>query len=204
MRRRGMLAWVGCAACAARSARAGRRGGTDLAAAACELRALAREGRALALAERIAFVNHEISRRVAYRADADDGAFDHWSTPCETLARGCGDCEDVAIAKHFLLDACGVPPPLHRLLYARWRAGTVERRPHLAVVAREPCFADPWVLDQLEPRLRALSARDDLDPVFSFDARAVWAGVDAAPLPRGPLRAAAWLGVLERTQAQWD
>lgn len=200
VRRRGLL-WcsvIGAAACGASSARA--RSALD--AAGDDLCALACEARRLGPAERIAFVNVQINRRIAYRADADDA--DHWSTPCETLARGHGDCEDFAIAKHFLLEASGVPAHLHRLLYARcWSAGRSGRpTPHLAAVAREPRFADPWVLDQFNPALLALSARDDLEPVFSFDAHAVWCGVGDQPLARGPLRAPGWLGVLERTRAQ--
>jgi hypothetical protein len=69
-------------------------------------------------------------------------------------------------------------------------------------VARDPRFDDPWVLDQANPVLLALSSRDDLEPLFSFDARAIWQRVDAAPLPRAPLRAARWLSVLERTRLQ--
>lgn len=207
MQRRGIFVVVGgavCAAClVARPVRAGGRRSDDLGAADEVLLALAQEARRMPLTERIAFVNVEINRRVAYRPDADDGG-DHWATPCETLARGRGDCEDFAIAKHFLLDACGVPAPLHRLLYARLRpqGGQGPTRPHLTAVARDPRFDDPWVLDQANPVLLALSLRDDLEPLFSFDARSIWPRVDATPLPRGPLRAAGWLGVLERTRAQ--
>jgi predicted transglutaminase-like cysteine proteinase len=204
MRRRGIVIVMGAAACAAalvaRPVRAGG-GRDDLGAAAGVLRALAREARRLPFGERIAFVNVEINRRVAPQPDGDD---DHWATPCETLARGRGDCEDAAIAKHFLLDACGVPAPLHRLLYGRLRVsgGPAPGQPHLTAVARDPRFDDPWVLDQATPLLVALSQRDDLEPLFSFDAGAIWPRVDATPLPRGPLRAAPWRGVLERTLAQ--
>jgi len=207
MRRRGVFVVMGgavCAAClVARPVRAGGSPGDDLPAAARLLRGLAHEARRLPLSERIAFVNREINRRVAYRPDADAGG-DHWATPCETLARGRGDCEDFAIAKHFLLDASDVPAALHRLLYAYLLpvAGHGTPQPHLAAVARDPRFDDPWVLDAAGVVLVALSARDDLEPLFSFDAGAIWPRVDATPLPRGPLRAAGWLGVLERTRAQ--
>jgi predicted transglutaminase-like cysteine proteinase len=207
MRRRGVLVVFGGAVCAtclvARPVRAGGHRGNGLGVAADLLRGLAREARRLTLVERIAFVNAEINRRVAYQSDADNGG-DHWATPCETLARGRGDCEDFAIAKHFLLDASGVPAPLHRLLYAHHRpwGGQGPAQPHLTALARDPCFDDPWVLDQANPILLALSARDDLEPLFSFDAHAIWPRADATPLSRGPLQAAGWLGVLERTRAQ--
>jgi predicted transglutaminase-like cysteine proteinase len=207
MRRRGVFVVMGgavCAAClVARPVRAGGHRGDDLDAAHVVWRGLAGEARRLPLVERIAFVNTEINRRTVYQADADDGG-DHWATPCETLARGRGDCEDFAIAKHFLLEACGVPTALHRLLYARLQpqGGRAPMQPHLAAVARDPRFDDPWVLDQANPVLLALSLRDDLEPLFSFDARAIWQRVDATPLPRAPLRAARWLSVLERTRLQ--
>jgi len=37
---------------------------------------------------------------------------DHWQTPEETLQRGTGDCEDIAIGKYFDLQGLGLKPTL--------------------------------------------------------------------------------------------
>lgn len=45
----------------------------------------------------VAFV-HSFVRSIDYVSDRESqGAWDHWSTPCETLVNGYGDCEDHAI-----------------------------------------------------------------------------------------------------------
>jgi predicted transglutaminase-like cysteine proteinase len=57
-------------------------------------------------AARPALVQAGVVRRIRYRADAPED--DHWATPLATLARGAGDCEDIAILKYALLRAGGV------------------------------------------------------------------------------------------------
>lgn len=175
-------------------------------AAQHEFDELARAASRMALAERTAFVNTMINQRVAYAADADSGlgiGIDHWDTPLETLARHAGDCEDLAITKFFLLAASGVPTHGLRLLYT-WRCPPSTPalcKAHVVTLARWP-FEDPWVLDMINPLLVALSQREDLLPVFSFDRAQLWKHVDAPthPLPRDLPRP--WLEVLQRLPTQ--
>jgi predicted transglutaminase-like cysteine proteinase len=77
--------------------------------------ALSKEAGQMPLAEREAFVNNHVNRRIDY---LPDGALDRWQTPAETLARARGDCEDFAITKYFVLRDCGSPRGCVRLLYA--------------------------------------------------------------------------------------
>lgn len=176
----------------------------DLRQARHEFDALAVAAHALDFDRRIAFVNVEINQRIEYAADPESApGADVWSTPCETLARGTGDCEDFAITKFFLLLASGSPRHGVRLLYARQRrldllAATV---PHLVVLAGWP-LVDPLVMDCITPLLLALSRRDDLQPVFSFDQSAVWQRVDAVPISSKRSGIRPWRTTLARTRQQ--
>jgi predicted transglutaminase-like cysteine proteinase len=184
------------AACASLSAAA-------LAAAHRDFDAIVRSACRLELQRRIAFVNSAINQRVSFASDADSLAHvDIWLTPLETLALGCGDCEDFAIAKFFVLLAGGTDPGELRLLYARRHdpVSSAAVRPHVVALVRHPC-ADPLVLDNVDAVARPISCRRDIDPVFSFDRAHLWAGV-GGPDQGGAQRLRPWRELLERCAAQ--
>lgn len=166
---------------------------------------LAREAASLPPPERIAFVNVEINRRIDFIDDAVLGESDVWLAPFESLARGLGDCEDIAIAKFFLLLAAGFAPGGVRLLYARYRDLSVPglTTAHLVAIARQP-FADPFVLDNLNLMLLPVSQRSDLEPVFSFDRAHLWEGVDGPARGSSVERLPAWRHLLQRMAREHD
>ena len=96
---------------------------------------------------------------------------DHWSTPLEFITRDAGDCEDFAIAKYFTLRAAGIALDHLRLLYAKVLPG---RMPHMVLAFYPTPHADPRILDNLTSRMKLLSQRDDLDPVYAFNEARVW------------------------------
>lgn len=173
-------------------------------AAQHEFEELVRAACRLTLAERTGFVNTVVNQRIAYAADASTGSgLDHWDTPLETLERHAGDCEDVAITKYFLLAASGAPAQGLRLLYA-WRClpdTPALRKAHVVALAGWP-FEDPWVLDSINPLLLALSQREDLEPVFSFDREQLWQRIDARPHPPPRALPQPWREVLQRLPRQ--
>ena len=58
---------------------------------------------------RLQAVNEGVNALLTYASDDETyGVGDHWATLQESLARGKGDCEDIAIAKMWLLNAAGV------------------------------------------------------------------------------------------------
>lgn len=176
----------------------------DLARARREFDALVVATRALDFDRRIAFINVEVNQRIEYVADpASVPGADVWSTPCETLARGAGDCEDFAITKFFLLLASGYPQHGVRLLYARYRRIDLQSAPvpHMVALAQWP-LVDPLVMDSVNPRLIALSRRDDLHPIFSFDQSAVWQQVDAVAMSPRRSGIRPWRTTLARTGKQ--
>ena len=94
------------------------------------------------------------------------GQEDYWATPAETLASHGGDCEDLAIAKYFLLREIGVPIGRMRITYVR--AATI-KQPHMVLSYYPEGVAEPLILDNLHGEVRAASARPDLIPVYSFN-----------------------------------
>jgi predicted transglutaminase-like cysteine proteinase len=154
-------------------------------------------------AERRAAADRLVNQLVDYTPDFElCGRRDCWQTPAETLACGRGDCEDYAIAKYFLLNAChggGCP----RLVYASWapEARPAERQGHMAVIA-DAGDGDPLVLDCIDPALQPLSRRTDLRPVFSFDTTGLWRGTGRERVGDAALRLRPWREVLQRWAEQ--
>lgn len=59
----------------------------------------------------LALVHAEVSRRVKWRADLDGyGIADYWANAGETLTKGVGDSEDIAVVKIQALKAAGFSP----------------------------------------------------------------------------------------------
>ena len=199
------LAWLSMPVCCiATQSPSLQPGSAELRRARRSFDDLAHEASLLDLDARPGFINVAVNQRIVYACDpASAPGGDEWSTPYETLARGCGDCEDFAITKYFLLIASGAPQHGVRLLYARCRGPdlTAPPMPHMVTIARWP-LGDPWVLDNINPLVVALTWRDDLEPVFSFNASGVWPGAGIEPLPpkRGSIQR--WRATQARTHSQ--
>lgn len=200
LRRAFALGLAGCT-CAAVGAHA--HTSEPLHAAADRFFQLARHLRGLPPAERRAALNQQVNQLVDYTSDLElCGGRDCWQTPAETLAAGRGDCEDYAIAKYFLLDACGAGG-CPRLVYARCAATSLSGAPlaHVVLIA-DAGADDPLVLDCLDAPPLPLSRRADLRPVFSFDAHGLWRGVSHEQVGEAAVRLLPWRGVLQRWARQ--
>ena len=138
------------------------------------------------------------------RYESDDlgcDEVDSWATPLEFITRDAGDCEDFAIAKYFTLRAAGIALDHLRLLYAKVLPG---RMPHMVLAFYPTPHADPRILDNLTSRMKLLSQRDDLDPVYAFNEARVWLfrddGTPADVCAAGTL--VLWRTLLERVADQ--
>jgi len=61
--------------------------------------------------QKLALVHSEVNRRVTWRADLDGyGIADYWANAGETLTKGVGDSEDIAVVKIQALKAAGFSP----------------------------------------------------------------------------------------------
>lgn len=152
-------------------------------------------------------VNQFFNRRVFSRDDIDVwGKSDYWATPLEMLARGQGDCEDYAIAKYLSLMMAGVTPSKLRLVYVQARqgglpAGALQAHMVLAYYPRGS-GEEPLILDNLISEIRPASLRQDLVPVFSFNAEGLWAGTQGAGAGDPLARLSRWRELLARVRAE--
>lgn len=136
------------------------------------LAALIDEGRSESDWDRLHLVNDYVNRQITFVSDQQHyGRPDYWATPVESLGAGAGDCEDYAIAKYYALRAMGVPDDKLRLMYVR---ALRQNEPHMVLVYFEQPDQYPLVLDNLQPQIRSAIERNDLKPVYSFNASGLW------------------------------
>lgn len=118
----------------------------------------------------LAAVNAYANRHIRYVDDRQlYGRADYWADAATTLARGAGDCEDIAIAKMQLLAAAGVPRDDMYLTIAR---DLVRNADHAVLIVRME--GRHWLLDNGGDRV--IDASDPLDyrPIFSFSNERRW------------------------------
>jgi len=101
---------------------------------------------------------------------------DYWATPLELLASNGGDCEDFAIAKYFTLRELGVPDERLKIAYVKARlAPSGQSVAHMVLTYYPTPEAEPLVLDNLDGAIKPAHERPDLTPLYSFNARGLWA-----------------------------
>ncbi|QUJ70604.1 transglutaminase-like cysteine peptidase (plasmid) [Photobacterium sp. GJ3] len=99
------------------------------------------------------------------------GETDYWATPLEFIGAAGGDCEDFTIAKYFSLRELGVADEKLRLVYVK--ALTLNQFHMVLAYYPEP-HAVPVLLDNLIPEIKQATERQDLKPVYSFNASQLW------------------------------
>lgn len=123
--------------------------------------------------DKVELINLFFNGVIEYKTDEKNwGVADYWSTPSELIEKGAGDCEDYAIAKYFALLALGVPRDKLRLTYAYLTRSANEkekREAHLVLSFFPRPSADPLILDNVNPGVRQLSVRKDLEALLHFD-----------------------------------
>ncbi|MBJ7550173.1 transglutaminase-like cysteine peptidase [Marinomonas ostreistagni] len=99
------------------------------------------------------------------------GKNDYWATPIEFLATGGGDCEDFTIAKYFALRELGVPDEKLRLVYVK--ALSLNQH-HMVLAYYHTPTSVPVILDNLDKTIKPAIQRNDLLPIYSFNAENLW------------------------------
>ncbi|RKT62939.1 putative transglutaminase-like cysteine proteinase [Azonexus fungiphilus] len=142
---------------------------------------LANRAKHLAEDAKIHLVNAFFNERISYDEDINIWAQeDYWATPSETLALGRGDCEDYALSKYFTLVHLGVASAKLRLVYVKANqtspTGT-SYRSHMVLAYYPSNRKAPWILDNLTSDILPSDARQDLQPIFSFNIQKLWVGI---------------------------
>lgn len=157
--------------------------------------------------EQLRQINAFFHRNIRYQSDISlYKQNDYWASPMETLGHGLGDCEDWAIAKYISLRQLGISDDKLRLIYVRARIGGPNSRiseAHMVLGYYETPNAVPLILDSLIGNVLSATQRDDLSPVFSFNAEGLWAGQGTSRANASPLaRLSLWRDVIDRMQQQ--
>ena len=125
------------------------------------------------------------------------GEKDYWASPFEMLGRNGGDCEDFSIGKYFTMRELGVGDAKLLITYVR---ALKLRQAHMVLAYYPRPGAEPLILDNLDGRIRPASRRTDLLPVYSFNGRGLWRGIQQTRGARkgSAKRIAKWRQMLRR------
>jgi len=138
--------------------------------------------------------------RVPYNTDqAIWGVPDYWATPIEFLGANAGDCEDYVIAKYLSLKEIGIPVDRLRIVYVRVLKYGV---PHMVLAYYPTPDADPFILDNMMDDIRKASARNDLQPVFSFNEDDLWDTSSSQRYAGEGAQIRMWKGVVEKLEKE--
>ena len=134
-------------------------------------RQLIGESHFLPIVEQLTVVNNFFNQMEFIDDTTLWGKEDYWATPIEFLGMQAGDCEDFTIAKYFTLRELGVPDEKLRLVYVK----SLKLNQHHMVLAyyHKPTSV-PVLLDNLDKELKPAIKRNDLLPIYSFNAENMW------------------------------
>jgi predicted transglutaminase-like cysteine proteinase len=118
---------------------------------------------------KLRLVQHEINQRVRWMHDLDNmGVADFWANAGETLRRGTGDSEDIAIAKMQVLKAAGFEPKDLYISVGRHS----KRGAHILLLARTATGF--FVLDDQVDDLMTPSQHGRFTPVMTLGQGMSW------------------------------
>ena len=118
---------------------------------------------------KLQMVQHEVNQRVRWMHDLDNmGVADFWANAGETLRRGTGDSEDIAIAKMQVLKAAGFSP---KDLYISIGRHNV-RGAHVVLLAR--AAGSFYVLDDTLQNIATPAQHARFTPIMTLGQGASW------------------------------
>lgn len=167
-----------------------------------EWREFIRSSQVLTREQQVAASNDFFNTRLAWKSDEEIfGTEDYWATPLESLGLLQADCEDFTIAKYVTLLSLGFPPESLRLVYVKAQTPDGASQAHMVLAWYPSPNAIPLILDNINQRVLLANERNDLRPVFSFNAAELWVGAASTASNANPqLRLSRWRQVLNRMQ----
>jgi predicted transglutaminase-like cysteine proteinase len=131
---------------------------------------LVRRVSALEGEERLQAVNEGINALIVYASDDEVyGVGDHWATLEESMSRGLGDCEDIAIAKMWLLNAAGVDLSSMRLVVLK---DTLRNLDHAVLSVVEN--GHQYVLDNAAWKVGRADWMRGYRPIYALSSEQSW------------------------------
>jgi predicted transglutaminase-like cysteine proteinase len=151
--------------------------------------------------EQLRAVNSFFNQQLSFQDDTRIWQqIDYWATPLESLIKGAGDCEDYALAKYFSLRNLGVPSEKLRITYVK---ALTRNQAHMVLTFYASSSAEPWVLDNLIDDIRPASQRNDLLPVYAFNAEGLYLpGANGGKRSSDSKKLSRWQDVLKKMQAE--
>ncbi|NCB12569.1 MAG: transglutaminase [Erysipelotrichia bacterium] len=143
---------------------------------------------------------NDFFNQITYRSDAAVWKQkDYWATPFEFMGRGAGDCEDYAIAKYFSLIKLGIPDDKLRITYVIYkRSNSKYEEAHMVLTYYHKTGAEPVILDNINKSLQLASKRNDLKPVYSFNASGLWQAKTKGETRVGNNNLKSWQNLINR------
>lgn len=124
---------------------------------------------------------------------------DYWASPFEFMGVGAGDCEDYAIAKYFALRALGIPDEKLKITYVKLKTKTKKyEEAHMVLNYYNKPNSTPIVLDNVVKSLKLATKRDDLKPVYSFNASGLWEAQNKGLKKQGANKLSKWKAMMSR------
>jgi len=99
------------------------------------------------------------------------GKSNYWATPIEFIGVNGGDCEDYSIAKYFTLLELGIADEKMRITMVK---AVKLNQYHMVLAYYETPNAMPLILDNIDGVIKPASQRNDLIPIYSFNASQLW------------------------------
>jgi predicted transglutaminase-like cysteine proteinase len=120
--------------------------------------------------ERLQAVNEGINALIVYASDDElYGVGDYWATIEESMSRGRGDCEDIAIAKMWLLNAAGVDLSSMRLVVLK---DTLRNLDHAVLSVVEN--GHQYVLDNAAWKVGRADWMRGYRPIYALSSEQSW------------------------------
>jgi predicted transglutaminase-like cysteine proteinase len=143
---------------------------------------------------------NDFFNQITYKTDAAHWKQkDYWATPFEFMGTGAGDCEDYAIAKYFSLVKLGIPDDKLRITYVIYKKTNSRfEQAHMVLTYYHKTGAEPVILDNINRTLQLASKRNDLKPVYSFNASGLWQAKTKGDTRVGDNNLKSWKNLMDR------
>ncbi|MBP9615975.1 MAG: transglutaminase-like cysteine peptidase [Aliarcobacter sp.] len=143
---------------------------------------------------------NDFFNQITYKTDAAHWKQkDYWATPFEFMGTGAGDCEDYAIAKYFSLVKLGIPDDKLRITYVIYKKTNSRfEQAHMVLTYYHKTGAEPVILDNINRTLQLASKRNDLKPVYSFNASGLWQAKTKGDTRVGDNNLKSWKNLIDR------